>query len=169
MARPQILPNTERLVRMRDSGMTQREIAAKVNEENRRIHGSDYRPVTRAAVSVALHRAGEVGGQRPRYEEEIPWSPIRPEHYNDYRQTQLRTWARVNRGDTNIPKRQLHEYELFRRRLEENDAVIHYDPRQGFFAVKRRPGVDTGMIRLTDEQIKQRGLEDKMRELGLPI
>lgn len=167
MARPQVLPNIDRVIELRNHGLTQQQIADKVNEENRKIQGVDFRPVTRSAVSVALIRAGEKGGQRPRYYDEIPWSPIRPEHYNDYRQTQLRTWARVNRGDKTIPCKMLHEFELFAKKLEEHNAVIHYDPKEGFIAVSRRPGIDTGLIRLTPKQIKERGLEAKLEELGL--
>lgn len=165
MARPQILPNVDVLTRYRDQGMTQQQIADRVNDDNRRTMGPDYRAITRAAVSVALHRADESGGQRPRYEEEIPWSPIAKQYYNDYLRTQLRTWARINRGEQDqLTDRALREFASFKKNLEARDAVIHYDDERGFYRVKRRPGIDTGLIRLTDEQVHQRGLTERLNE-----
>lgn len=32
------------------------------------------------------------------------------------------------------------------------------------FTVLRRPGIDTGLIRLTDKQIKERGLERELKK-----
>lgn len=149
--------------------MTQQEIADRVNEENRRILGVDYQAVTRSAVGVALHRAGEAGGGRPRYSEELPWSPVRAEHQHDHLQTMLRVWARLNAGDQSISKRLLKEFESFKRRCDAHGAVVHYDPVEGFVIVKARPGVDTGLIRLTDDQIRARGLGGRLAELGLGL
>lgn len=81
----------------------------------------------------------------------------------------LRVWARKNQGDTDISPRLLREFASFERRCEENEAVIHYDPDKGFIAVKARKGIDTGLIRLTDDQIRERDLVEKMAELGYPF
>lgn len=166
MPRPQLLPDTGSLLRMRDvEGLSQRQIRDRVNEENRKTMGASYQPVSRSAVSVALHRAGVTGEGRPRYEEEIPWSPIAKQYINDYRQAQLRTWGRINRGESEqLTPRARQEFTSFKKNLDENDAVIHYDDERGFFAVKRRPGIDTGLIRLTDQQIKDRGLTERLNE-----
>lgn len=166
MPRPQLLPNTDRLIYMRDvEGLSQAQIRDRVNEENKTTMGSSYRAVSRSAVSVALHRAGETGEGRPRYREEIPWSPIATVYINDYRQAQLRTWARINHGEQDqLTPRALHEFISFKKNLDAKDAVIHYDDDHGFYAVKRRPGIDTGLIRLTDAQIVERGLTDQLNE-----
>lgn len=165
MPRPQLLPDINKLVEWRDSGMSQTEIRDKINEENKRIMGSNYQPVSRSAVSVAFHRAGETSDGRPRYDEEIPWSPIAKPWINDYRQAQLRTWARINRGEFDqLTDRAKSEFKSFKNNLEQTDAVIHYTDKDGFFAVKRRPGIDTGLIRLTDKQIKDRGLEEELKK-----
>lgn len=164
MGRPQLLPNTDVLVRWRDEEhLTQAQITARVNEQNRLTMGSDYQPVSRSAVSVALFKAGETSGNRGRYRDEVPWSPIRPEHHNDYRQMMLRAGARISRG-LPVSRQQRKEFESFARRLKDAGAVIHYDPDQGFIAVKARDGVDTGLIRLTDRQIKASKLEAKLAE-----
>ncbi len=169
MGRPQLLPNMKRLLQMRDEGLTQQQIADRVNEENRKILGSSFHPITRSAVGVAMHREGENGGTRPRYYDELPWSPVKAEHQHDHRQAMLRIWARKNAGDEKIPPRLLKEFESFERRCREHNAVIHYDPDQGWLAVKARPGIDTGLIRLTDQQIRERGLEDQLEKLGLRL
>lgn len=159
MPRPQLLPTIDRLLHMRDvEGLSQTQIRDRVNQENRAIKGSGCPPVSRSAVSVALHRAGETGDQRPRYAAEIPWSPIAPEHINHHYQAQLRTWARINRGETVRP-RAMAEYQAFRRSLEKADSVVNYSPSAGFHLVARRQGVDTGHIRFTDAQLRERGLK----------
>ncbi len=160
MARRQLLPNTETLLRWRDAeGLSQSQIRDRVNERNRVSMGSDFQPVSRSAVSVALLRAGKTGDGRARYDEAIPWSPIAPEHINDYRQLRLRTWARIERGDDTVTPRARREFESFKARLDAADEVIHYTPETGFVEVKRRPGIDTGLIRLTDRQINARADE----------
>ena len=165
MPRPQLLPDINKLVEWRDRGMSQTEIRDKINEESKKIMGSTYQPVSRSAVSVAFHRAGETGDGKPRYDEEIPWSPIAKRWINDYRQAQLRTWARINRGDSEqLTGRAQSEFKSFVNNLERSDAVIHYTDEDGFFAVKKRPGIDTGLIRLTDKQIKERGLEQELEK-----
>lgn len=166
--RPQLLPNTNVLVDCVQKGMTHRQIAELVNDQNRRTMGSSYRPITRSAVAVALHRAGAEPG-RPRYREEIPWQPIKTEHNNNYRLTMLRVHARVKAGDQNIPERLLKEYQSFARMCEQTGSVVHYDPTSGFQTVKAREGIDCDYIRLTDEQIIDRGLVEKMREMGYPF
>lgn len=136
----------EVLVRWRDEGLTQQQIADRVNSTDERIVSGELAQVTRSAVSVALVRADK-SDQRNRYSAEIPWSPIRPEHQKDHSLTMLRTWARVNSSDATLPQKARDRYERFAARLERDNVVVDYNEQSGFSLVPRRPGVDTGLIR----------------------
>lgn len=136
----------EVLVRWRDEGLTQQQIADRVNTTDERIVSGELAQVTRSAVSVALVRADK-SDQRNRYSAEIPWSPIRPEHQKDHSLTMLRTWARVNSSDATLPQKARDRYERFAARLERDNVVVDYNEQSGFSLVPRRPGVDTGLIR----------------------
>lgn len=160
MSRPKLLPDVQTMLRWRDEeGLSQAQIRDRVNEQNRQTMGSEYQPVSRSAVSVALTRAGKTGDGRARYDEAIPWSPIAPEHHNDPTLVKLRTWARIERGDDTVPPRARRSFETFKAHLDATDHVMDYSPETGFTEVKRRPGIDTGLIRLTDKQVQQRGLQ----------
>lgn len=135
------------LVRWRDEGLTQQQIADRVNATDERITSGEVAPVTRSAVSVALVRADKAD-QRSRYAVEVPWSPIRPEHQKDHLLTMLRTWARVNAGDATLPDAARDRYERFAARLERDHLVVDYDEESGFSLVPRRPGIDAGLIRV---------------------
>lgn len=158
MGRPQLIPNVDTLIKWRDvEGLTQTQITDRINELNKQQDGPSYRPISRSTVSVALHRAGEQQVTRTRYADEIPWSPIKREHANDFRQVMLRCWARTNRG-LKLNRQMQAEYDSFVVRMKDAGAVITYTPERGFFAVKARPGIDTDLIRLTDKQVDERGL-----------
>ncbi|MBP7973208.1 MAG: hypothetical protein WBB44_10595 [Candidatus Nanopelagicales bacterium] len=146
MSRQRVLPPVEVLVRWRDEGLTQQQIADRVNTTDERIVSGELAQVTRSAVSVALVRADKAD-QRNRYSAEIPWSPIRPEHQKDHSLTMLRTWARVNSSDATLPQKARDRYERFAARLERDNVVVDYNEQSGFSLVPRRPGVDTGLIR----------------------
>lgn len=133
-------------MRWRDEGLTQQQIADRVNSTDERIVSGELAQVTRSAVSVALVRADK-SDQRNRYSAEIPWSPIRPEHQKDHSLTMLRTWARVNSSDATLPQKARDRYERFAARLERDNVVVDYNEQSGFSLVPRRPGVDTGLIR----------------------
>ncbi|MGV1037268.1 MAG: hypothetical protein ACOYD0_09620 [Candidatus Nanopelagicales bacterium] len=147
MSRQRVLPPVEVLVQWRDEGLTQQQMADRVNTTDERIVRGELAPVTRSAVSVALVRADQAD-QRNRYAAEIPWSPIRPKHQKDHLLTMLRTWARVNAGDATLPDRARDRYERFAARLEHDDVVVDYNEESGFSLVPRRPGVDAGLIRV---------------------
>lgn len=133
MSRSSSLPPLDELVRLRDSGLSQAQIAARFN-------------VSRSAVSLAFVRGNETT-QRPRYVDALPWSPIKPEHNNQYPRTMLRMWARRESGET-LSVSQSQRLESFERSLRQADEVITYEPDGGgFVRVKARIGVDTGLIR----------------------
>ena len=149
MSRHRILPDVDVLLSWRAEGLTQQQMADRINEANKREHGSDFAPVTRSAVSVALSRADKADA-RPRYPEQIPWSPIAPEHQKSHLLTLLRTWARVVNEDPTVPDAARRRYENFRARLERDGEVVDYNETEGFVLVPRREGIDTGLIRRPD-------------------
>ena len=150
--RSQLLPSIDTLLRWRDEeGLSQAQIAKRVNEQNAGAMGDLYRPVTRSAVSVALQRAGQTGHLRQRYAEEIPWSPIRPEHKNQYPHSMLRLWARSKIGEK-LTERQQRNLDNFTARHKAAGTVVTYNPQGGgFTAVPARPGIDEGLIRHPDK------------------
>jgi len=157
MPAQRFLPEVSELVRLRDvDGLTGQQIADLVNERNRAtMNPAAYRPISRSAVEVALHRDGETGGDTSadgrrlgRYADFIPWTPIAKEHEDAYERVMLRAAARQARG---LPLSAVTERRLavFVKVLADQNAVIDYDPaRGGFYKVLRRPGVDTGLIRV---------------------
>ena len=144
MSRERVLPPVGVLLQWRTDGLTQQQMADRINRENHE-HNRDLPLVTRSAVSVALHRADAADG-RDRYTAEIPWAPIAKEHQKSHLLTILRTWARVNRGDPTLPDSARQRYENFRARLERDQQVIDYNPAEGFTLVNRQ-AQDDGLIR----------------------
>lgn len=111
---------------------------------------ADLFGVTQAAVAGAIRR-GRIKVQYDRVDSDksgIPWSPIRPEHRQKYLARMLRAAARRADGRGNAPVIEA-QLDLFLKRLNELDAVVHYDPdtEEGFFRVPRRHGIDKGLIR----------------------
>ena len=146
MSRARVLPPVDQLLRWRNAGMTQQQMADLINDNNRALLGDDFTPVTRSAISVALSRAHKAD-KRPSYPQEIPWSPIAREHQKDHLLTMLRTWARINRGDPTVPELARRRFENFRDRLERDGQVVDYGATEGFHLVPRRRGIDHGLIR----------------------
>ena len=145
--RPRLLPPVDVLLQWRDDdGLSQAQIAERVNKQNLAQMGADFRPVTRSAVSVALLRAGKTG-LPSRYAAEIPWSPIAGEHLNQYPHSMLRLWARRNRGEE-LTERQIRNLDNVVMKLRDKNEVITYEPTNGgFVRVPARPGIDSGLIR----------------------
>lgn len=142
-----VLPDGDSLLKMVAKGMTQQEIA----DETFRDTGVR---VTRAAVSAALARAG-APPMRNRYSELLPWR-VRAEDDNHYALRMLRAEARLRAG-SQVSDRELRRLEAWKKTLKENQAVVHYDPdvkhSPRFFYVPARPGVDTDLIRVPDDQV----------------
>ena len=77
----------------------------------------------------------------------IPWHVL-PEHRYAYPVMNLRLEARRRAGEPLSP-RSLAQVEGWKRNLEADDVVVHYEPEteQGWFYVPRRKGIDTDLIR----------------------
>lgn len=112
------LPPKDDLVQMSRSGMTHREIAEQVSRDI-------GEPVTRAAVTLALSRAG-VPHQNLRYEDEIPWT-VSSEHINEWPLRMLRLLGRSNRG-LELTDEQHDQLTRWLRRMHANNAVVAYCP-----------------------------------------
>lgn len=77
----------------------------------------------------------------------IPWM-VKPQHRHSYPILMLRKEAR-RRSGAPVTEEQSREIDGWLRNLKEDGAVVHYDPdtEQGWFYVKRRPDIDTDIIR----------------------
>lgn len=116
MARPQILPNADKLLEMVQAGMTHTEIAQQVARE------TGY-PVSRAAVSVALSRAG-LTEEKPRYAEEIPWR-LHGKDLKHYGIRMLRLLGKRRAGEELTPDENTRLTNWLDK-LDEEDAVVAY-------------------------------------------
>lgn len=106
--------------------------------------------ITRSAVGMWRKRRG-IPRVIPRYDDLIPWQ-VKVEHAGMYIPRMLRLEARQRRGkELQLKDRQ--RVEAFKRKLDDQDAVVHYDPdtEQGWWFVRRRPGIDTDIIRRPDQ------------------
>ena len=136
------LPSESILAGWVDAGLSHQDIVDRIREE----FGEE---VSRSSVSGALSRAGFTTSRR--YTEDIPWSPIAVEHNASYQLTMLRIGARVRAGKQ-VSVRERERFERWARELREKNLVVHYqyDSTKGFYYVKARPGIDTGLVRIPD-------------------
>ena len=105
--------------------------------------------VSQAAVSNAIARGMiEYKTNRPKTSG-VPWSPVAPEHREQYLVRMLRAAQRREEGLTNSPFWE-DRLDGFLRKMEEEGWVVDYDPSEGFKRVPRRPGVDLGLVREPD-------------------
>ena len=141
----QMVPSKEVLQRYADAGMTQAQMVTEWETS------SNIR-VSRSAIGMALARYGVVGQRRrrPRYENTVPWT-VRTEHQKAYDLWMLRLEARRRLGES-IDAGQLARLNSWRKDLQEQDAVIVYDPdtERGFFWVPRREDDDDIVRRKLD-------------------
>lgn len=131
MAPPRKLPADEVLRAWRDEGLTYRQIHQRLAEQGIEVSFS--------SVSVALSRMGST--ERVRYDDWLPWSPIRVEHNDAWEATMLRVGARLARGQQ-VPARHRVSFDKWRADLAERDLVVTYDPERGFSLVPSRAGLD---------------------------
>ncbi|MET9861948.1 hypothetical protein ABZY93_22025 [Streptomyces smyrnaeus] len=91
----------------------------------------------------------------------IPWH-VREEHRWVYPVTMLRVEAR-RRAGMPISTDDQHRLDSWKAMLEEEDAVVHYDPdtEDGFFYVPREPQ-DTDLIRRTESKTTLRPAADRV-------
>jgi hypothetical protein len=116
-----------------------------------RLRREDHIEVTSAAISVFRSRHNlQADHTKIRYEELLPWT-VKREHNSLYIAKMLRAEARRRAGGK-LEGLALKRLENFLRRLEEENAVVHYEPAtaEGFWLVTRREGVDTDIIRVPD-------------------
>lgn len=141
MAAPRYLPSDSTLAKWRDEGLTHAQIADRVYAE------TGYR-VSRSTVSAALSRAGLTS--RVRYSDWLPWKRIATEHNGHYAAQMLRAGARIEAGEETSEALR-SRYQNWKTRMDAEDACVHYDPDtvDGFYYVRRRPGID-GLVRKID-------------------
>ena len=100
----------------------------------------------------------------------IPWA-IQLEHRQAYPLFMLRVAAREQAG---MALRAVDKTRLsaWRAELEEASAVVHYDPdtEAGWFFVKRRDGIDLGLIREPEQKTtrRRRAEEGRLDPRGSP-
>ena len=92
----------------------------------------------------------------PRYTDTIPWT-VKQEHLREYAPRMLRLLGRQRSGTKLTPEEQ-SRLDGWLKKLDEEDAVVAYDPefRFGFVYVDREPDDDPqipirkGLVRLLD-------------------
>lgn len=139
MAAPRLVPSDSMLRRYVERGMTHQQIADLITKET-------GIPIARSTISAALSRAGLT--QRVRYDEVIPWNPIKAIHNRHYALTMLRLEARRL---ASIPLTEEQEKRLaaWKEKLDSENAVVVYLPNteDGFFYVKKKPSEKGKLIR----------------------
>ena len=134
MGKNRIIPSDKKLQQFVDEGMTHAAIAKKVSIDT----GT---PVARSTISAALCRAGLT--DRKRYQDVIPWTPIKSEHNMHYALVCLRLLARRKKGEE-LDKGKNDRLDSWLTKLIDNDAVVsYYAPSEtGFHYIPRKPSDD---------------------------
>lgn len=142
MGAPRFVPSDSILAKWKDEGLTVAQMVARIRERE----GVE---VSAGTVYSALSRAGLT--DKIRYDDFIPWSPIRGDHTGHYALAMLRLAARREAGQK-LPEYRMQKLEAWEARLQEDDAVVAYvySSPDGFYYVPRRPDIDTGLIRIPD-------------------
>lgn len=138
MAAPRLLPSDSTLAKWRAEGLTMKQMAQRIKKET----GID---VSVSSIGAALSRAGLTN--RVRYDDHIPWNPIKTEHNKSYPLSMLRLLARRDNG-MNLTEDQDARLDAWLERMETEGAVVTYvyDSEEGFYYVKRK-STDVGHIR----------------------
>jgi hypothetical protein len=125
----------ERLLR---AGKTQQEVVLIY-----RARGVD---IAQSTISQAIS-TGRIDVNTNRHKGGIPWKLL-PQHRHSHAARMLRTQARLDAGLEVGPSLR-GQVESWRQGLDEEGAVIHYDPAtpEGFWRVDRREGIDTWWVR----------------------
>lgn len=140
MGAPRFVPSDSTLAKWKDEGLSVADMVARIKERD----GVEVAPGT---VYSALSRAGLT--EQIRYDDYIPWSPIREDHTGHYALAMLRLAARRDAGQQ-LPEYRLRKLQTWEEKLAEDDAVVAYvyGSPDGFYYVPRRPQIDTGLIRI---------------------
>ena len=125
MARPRKLPDMNTLIRWRDEGLTQQQMAD-------RVWMTTGEKVSRGSISAALVRAGK-SSDKPRYKDTVPWK-VQQQHLTEYPVRMLRLLGRRRAG---LPLKPEEDQRLdnWLAVLKREKAVVGYDPdnpEQGF-------------------------------------
>jgi hypothetical protein len=138
------LPSDSTLKKWLDEGLDHEQIRQRAMKET-------GESITLSSVSSALSRAGLT--YRVRYDTHIPWRRISVDHNHAYQLSMLRLASRIDRG---LPVRKVDERRLqnWIEQLKADGVVVHYEYESpdGFYYVKARPGIDTGLIRVPEEE-----------------
>ena len=139
MAAPRLVPSDSMLQKYVERGLTHQQIADLITKET-------GVPIARSTVSAALSRAGLT--DRVRYDEVIPWKPIKAIHNRHYALAMLRLEAR-RQGGLTLTEEQAKRLESWKAKLEEENALVVYlpDTEDGFYYVKRKPSEKDSLIR----------------------
>ena len=121
------------------SGRTQMEVV----QMYRDVKGVD---VSQSAISQAI-ASGRIKVDTERSTGGVPWK-LEPRHRHLHQARMLRTQARLDAG-LPIGPTLVRQVEAWRKGLELDDAVVHYDPttEEGFWRVPRRVGIDHWWVR----------------------
>ena len=129
-------------------GLTQEEMVTRFYEETGETRG-------RAAFAVAMSRYGvkSIKRPRPRYTETLPWR-VKAEHANQYPARMLRALGRREAG-AKLPQAEAKRLDSWLKDLDEDNAVIHYDPDtpQGFWRVARPKNNDGYILKEVETRI----------------
>lgn len=133
-----VLPQ-QKVERLARAGLSNAEIIERLRRE-------DHIDTTTAAISM-FRKRHDLPRLRARYEDLLPWQ-VRPEHGNLFMAKMLRTEGQLRAGKE-LPESTAAQHAAWRLRLEEADAVCHYDGEtaEGWWLVPRRHGIDKGLIR----------------------
>lgn len=145
MANIQVAPGKTELERFLQRGMTQAQIVDA-------WEGQTGTRVSRSTIAMAIKRYGlQSSNPRPRHEDTLPWH-VREEHKNHIEARMLRMEGRRRKGMP-LSDKDLHWLNRWRELLEEEKAVVMYDPdtEEGFFWVPRTPQ-DTDILRRPREK-----------------
>lgn len=135
MARVSILPDVKVLQRwVTEEGLTHQQCAE-------RVEADTGHQVSRAAISVALHRAG-LTQEKPRYSREIPW-PLTGRALHAYPVRMLRLLARQRR-ELPLSEEEARRLSQWLTKVNEYGAVVAWDPDtdEQLFYVAREDGDD---------------------------
>ena len=128
MGRPRIVPEKAELERMLQSGMTHADIVA-------HVYDTTGERVSRTTVSAAISRAG-LSQPQPRHDT-IPWR-VKAQHLRDYQARMLRLLGR-NMGGQSLNKEEGRRLTAWLEMLNDDHAVVGYDPDAGFAYIERQP------------------------------
>ena|SRR5881409_1763443 len=137
-----ILPDTQRIVELREDGKTYVEIAKWVKAK----YGY---PVAPASLAAAVSRAGKATRPVNRYADHIPWT-VKAAHTRHYAARMLRLMGRRDQG---LPITDIEAAKLtnWLERLAAERAVVAYAPdtEEGFFYIDGKPNSKGVPIRKT--------------------